>query len=90
LDYLVAPELGGSDDIRNVWPQPYTDAVWNSHVKDALEDRLHELVCSGRISLATAQHDIATNWVQAYKKYFKTSVPLPDHYAFAKDMPWGG
>ena len=89
LDYLIAPELGGSDDIRNVWPQPYSAAVWNSHLKDALEGRLHDLVCSGQISLATAQRDIATNWVAAYKKYFKTRAPLPDHYAFAKDMPWG-
>ena len=88
LDYLIAPELGGSDDIRNVWPQPYSAAVWNSHVKDALEDRLHELVCSDQVSLATAQHDIAANWVSAYKKYFKTETPLPDHYAFAKDRPW--
>jgi hypothetical protein len=88
LDYLIAPELGGADDIRNFWPQPYSEAVWNSHVKDALEDRLHDLVCSGRISLATAQHDIASDWVAAYKKYFNTSTPLPLHYAFAKDMPW--
>jgi hypothetical protein len=88
LDYLIAPELGGSDDIRNFWPQPFSTAVWNSHVKDALEDRLHELVCTGQISLATAQHDIAVNWVSAYKKYFNTEAPLPDHYAFAKDRPW--
>jgi hypothetical protein len=88
LDYLIAPELGGSSDIRNVWPQPYSAAVWNSHLKDALEGRLHDLVCSGRIPLKTAQHDIATNWVAAYKKYFQTGAPLPDHYAFAKDMPW--
>jgi hypothetical protein len=88
LDYLVAPELGGSDDIRNFWPQPYSATVWNSHLKDALEDRLHELVCSDQLSLATAQHDIAANWVSAYKHYFKTETPLPDHYAFAKDRPW--
>jgi hypothetical protein len=88
LDYLIAPELGGSGDIRNVWPQPYSATVWNSHLKDALEGRLHDLVCSGRIPLVTAQHDIATNWVAAYKKYFQTLTPLPDHYAVAKDMPW--
>ena len=84
----IAPELGGSDDIRNFWPQPYSAAVWNSHVKDALEDRLHDLVCSGQLSLRAAQRDISTDWVAAYKKYFNTQGPLPDHYAFAKDMPW--
>jgi hypothetical protein len=88
LDYLITPELGGSDDIRNFWPQPYSSTVWNSHVKDALENRLHELVCSNQISLETAQREIAENWVSAYKKYFKTERPLPDHFAFAKDRPW--
>jgi hypothetical protein len=88
LDYLIAPELGGSDDIRNFWPQPYSTTVWNAHLKDALEDRLHDLVCTGQVSLAVAQHDIAANWVSAYKQYFKTETPLPDHYAFAKDRPW--
>jgi hypothetical protein len=88
LDYLITPELGGSDDIRNFWPQPYSSTGWNSHVKDALENHLHELVCSNQISLATAQHELATNWVSAYKKYFKTENPLPDHIAFAKDRPW--
>ena len=42
----------------------------------------------GKLDLATAQRDISTDWVAAYQKYFKTRAPLPDHYAFAKDMPW--
>jgi hypothetical protein len=76
VDYLVTPELGGVEDIRNLWPQPYAATVWNAHVKDELEDRLHEMVCSGEIDLATAQHDIATDWISAYKKYFHTDKPL--------------
>jgi hypothetical protein len=32
---------------------------WNAHVKDKLEDRLHNLVCSGRMRLEDAQRDIA-------------------------------
>ncbi len=87
VDYLIDPELGGSNDIRNLWPEPYS-TTWNARVKDALENRLHELVCSGRVSLSTAQQEIATNWIAAYKKYFKTDVPLPEHFAFAKDRPW--
>jgi hypothetical protein len=76
LDYLVTPELGGAEDIRNLWPQPYEATAWNAHVKDALEVHLHEMVCSGEIDLATAQHDIATDWIAAYKKYFHTDKPL--------------
>jgi hypothetical protein len=75
VDYLITPELGGADSIRNLWPQPYS-AVWNAHVKDALEQRLHTLVCSGQVDLARAQREIATDWIGAYKKYFRTTRPL--------------
>jgi len=40
-------------------------------VKDALEDRLHTMVCSGQLDLATAQRELSRDWVAAYKKYFK-------------------
>jgi len=76
VDYLITPALGGADDIRNLWPQSYSSAVWNARVKDALEDRLHQLVCEGNLELATAQHDISSDWIAAYKKYFHTDGPL--------------
>jgi len=76
VDYLITPALGGADDIRNLWPQSYSATVWNARVKDALEDRLHDLVCDGQLDLETAQRDIAADWVGAYKKYFHTDKPL--------------
>ena len=76
VDHLITPALGGTDDIRNLWPEPYSSTAWNAHVKDQLEDRLHELVCDGQLNLATAQHDMATDWISAYKKYFRTDKPL--------------
>lgn len=76
VDYLITPALGGSDDIRNLWPQSYSAAVWNAQVKDALEDHLHKLVCEGKLDLAAAQHDIAANWIAAYMNYFHTDRPL--------------
>ena len=79
VDYLITPALGGSDDIRNLWPQPYASSPWNAYVKDALEDLLRRKVCSGQLDLATAQHEIAVNWVAAYQKYFHTRWPLPQH-----------
>jgi Putative zinc-finger len=78
LDYLITPELGGADDVRNLWPEPYGSTDWNAHVKDELEDRLHTMVCDGQIDLATAQRDIATDWIAAYKRYFHTEAPLPN------------
>jgi hypothetical protein len=76
VDYLITPALGGADDIRNLWPQSYSSAVWNARVKDALEDRLHDLVCDGSVDLVAAQHDISSDWIAAYKKYFDTDTPL--------------
>jgi hypothetical protein len=76
IDYLIAPGLGGAEDIRNLWPEPYTSAIWNAHVKDALEENLHQMVCAGKLDLSTAQHDIATDWIAAYKKYLHTEKPI--------------
>jgi hypothetical protein len=76
VDYLITPALGGADDIHNLWPQSYAETVWNAQVKDALEDHLRDLVCDGELDLATAQREIATNWIEAYKKYFHTDRPL--------------
>ena len=88
LDYLIPPALGGTSDPRNLWPQPYSAGVWNARVKDALEDRLRTLVCEGKLELAAAQRDLASDWIAAYKKYFRTGTPLLDHVAFVKDRPW--
>jgi len=46
-------------------------------VKDALERKLHRLVCAGELDLKTAQHAIASNWIEAYKKYVSESPPAP-------------
>ncbi len=69
IDHLISLELGGSNSARNLWPESYWTAPWNAHVKDVLENTLHREVCAGRLPLATAQHDIATDWIAAYQKY---------------------
>jgi hypothetical protein len=76
VDYLITPALGGAEDIHNLWPESSSATVWNAQVKDALEDHLRNLVCEGDLDLATAQHEIATNWIGAYKKYFHTDRPV--------------
>jgi hypothetical protein len=88
VDYLITPALGGADDVRNLWPQPYAAGEWNAHVKDALEDYLHKKVCAGELNLEVVQRDIASNWIAAYQKYFHTERPLPDHENFSVDAPW--
>ena len=76
IDFLITPALGGSDNVRNLWPEPYFHTSWNAYVKDALEDHFHAMVCSGKMDLRTAQREIAQNWVAAYQKYFHTPTPL--------------
>ena len=74
IDHLISLELGGSNSIRNLFPESFKTMPLNAHVKDALENRLHDLACSGKITLAEAQQAIASNWTTAYVKYLG---PLP-------------
>ena len=69
VDHLISLELGGSNDIRNLWPQSYTTQPWNAYKKDKLENKLKRMVCSGQIQLEQAQQEIANDWIAAYKKY---------------------
>lgn len=76
VDHLISLELGGANSIRNLWPEPYAGR-WGARTKDVLENKLHELVCSGALRLVRAQHMEATNWIAAYKKYVDTTAPAP-------------
>lgn len=70
-DHLISIGLGGSPTApQNLWPEPH-DVVggWGSYAKDDLEDKLHMLVCGGRVPLAQAQDAIASDWIAAYKRY---------------------
>ncbi|MFM9735729.1 HNH endonuclease, partial [Streptomyces niveiscabiei] len=68
VDHIISLELGGSNDIKNLWPQPY-HGLWNAHMKDKLENKLNEMVKTNQIELADAQKAISTDWVGAYLKY---------------------
>lgn len=69
IDHLISLELGGTNDISNLWPQSYTNPDWNAYDKDKLENRLHKLVCYGAINIVDAQIAISKDWIAAYKKY---------------------
>lgn len=65
VDHLISLELGGADDPKNLWPQPYTPAP-GAHEKDLVENYLHHQVCAGSMTLAEAQREIASNWLAVY------------------------
>jgi hypothetical protein len=71
IDHLVPLGLGGSDDDKNLWPEPRRsiEPEWNAERKDELERRLRELVCSGAVDVVEAQRAIAEDWTEAYKRY---------------------
>ncbi len=63
-DHLISLELGGSPtNPKNLWPEPST----SPNPKDKIENLCHQKVCSGELSLAEVQKEIATNWQTACK-----------------------
>jgi hypothetical protein len=66
VDHLVSLELGGSNDISNLWPEAAAPTP-GFHQKDKVENYMHDQVCSGAISLADAQQKIATDWLVVYQ-----------------------
>lgn len=51
IDHLVPLELGGANEIGNLWPEPKQA----SYSKDTDENDLHSRVCFGNMKLAVAQ-----------------------------------
>ena len=65
VDHLIPLELGGSNDVANLWPEPYKGS-FGAHEKDRLEDRMRAGVCAGRLDLTIAQRNIASDWYTAW------------------------
>jgi hypothetical protein len=65
VDHLISLELGGSNDISNLWPEAASPTP-GFHEKDKVENYLHDQVCSGAVSLQQAQIEISTDWLSVY------------------------
>ncbi|WP_433754983.1 hypothetical protein [Nocardia sp. CA-135398] len=69
-DHLVSLELGGDpNDPRNLWVEPpspdHKPGAGPNNPKDAVENTLHALICSGKVALTDAQNAIAADWTTA-------------------------
>jgi hypothetical protein len=68
VDHLIPLELGGSNEVKNLWPEP-EDPRQGSAEKDHLENELHAHVCAGKMTIAHAQDCIPSNWIECWEKY---------------------
>jgi hypothetical protein len=74
IDHIVALEIGGSNAIANLFPEPGSGPS-DYHAKDALENRAHDMVCAGELSLHTAQVSMAADWEALYRRLFGVGPP---------------
>lgn len=66
LDHDVPLELGGANDVRNLWPEPSDEPGHGyQNSKDKVENDLNAAVCSHRVTLVAAQQAIAADWTTA-------------------------
>lgn len=65
IDHLISLELGGSNDISNLWPEPYNITL-GARKKDVVENYLHDQVCNHGMDITFAQQQIVSNWTEIY------------------------
>ncbi len=65
VDHFISLELGGSNDVSNLWPQPY-DPLPGARQKDVVETNLHHRVCNHELTLSQAQDIIKRDWCAEY------------------------
>jgi hypothetical protein len=65
IDHLVPLSIGGSNDIKNLWPQPAEPRPGYKE-KDVLEKYYLRQVCDGKMDIREAQAMMSRNWLQGY------------------------
>lgn len=70
VDHFIPLNLGGSNDIKNLWPQGATPLPGYKE-KNIAEKYLYTLMCNKTINISEAQQRIKTDWVLVYKEAIK-------------------
>ena len=70
-NYMLTPGvIDPRATVKKICKPHYTETVttpYNAHDKDALENKLHKMVCDGEITLIKAQAEIAKDWIKAHQ-----------------------
>jgi hypothetical protein len=70
VDHLISLQLGGSNELANLWPTNKNDYP-GAKEKDLIENYLHDQICLGNITLKAAQGQIANDWIYIYTTVFR-------------------
>lgn len=77
VDHFISLEIGGLNDLKNLWPQlycpdtgvaPKDKKCFGAREKDVVETSLHNRICKGEITLKEAQDIVKKDWFAEYKK----------------------
>jgi len=82
IDHFISLELGGANDLKNLWPEPYEIVVKGEKLgarqKDVVETGLHRMMKKRSLTLKQTQAIIQKDWVRAYhqmKAHQPVTVP---------------
>jgi hypothetical protein len=87
VDHFIPLEIGGSNDLSNLWLEPATPTP-GFHQKDQFENLEHGQVCNSTIGVAEAQRRMVSDWYLYWEEEVEgttptTSVPV----SFASTVP---
>ena len=78
MDHFIPLEIGGSNDIKNLWLEPATPTP-GFHQKDQFENFEHGQVCDGTISAAEAQSRMVSDWYLYWQEEVEGATAT-DHF----------
>jgi hypothetical protein len=81
VDHFIPLEIGGSNDLSNLWLEPATPTP-GFHQKDQFENLEHGQVCNSTIGVAEAQSRMVSDWYLYWEEEVEgttatTSPPVP-------------
>ena len=74
VDHFIPLEIGGSNDIKNLWLEPATPTP-GFHQKDQFENFEHGQVCNGTISVQESQSRMVSDWYLYWQEEVEGITP---------------